>query len=152
MNAMNNNTCNHTEDIARDLYTLYRTDISPQADIDWDDLPTQEQHAWRKVAGNILPVLGQHALGDLTAYAKRKLRESSSTGKKILWSLLAVAALAAAGWIASCGLTGCGHTINASQEDGIVICKEGTCLIIKDGHITYGPQPQKNIPVHPSGK
>lgn len=150
---MNTTTCSHTEAIAQDLYTLYRTDIAPQSDIDWDDLPREEQQAWIKVAGNLLPVLGQHALGDLAAYTKRKLKENSSIGKKILWGLLTAAVLTAASWLASLGLTGCGHTIDASREDGIVICKDGTCLIIKDGHITYGPQPQKNtIPINPDTK
>ncbi len=153
INIMDTTTCSHTEAIARDLYILYRTDIAPLADIDWDDLPGQEQQAWLKIAGNLLPVLGHHALGDLAAYTKRKLRETTSTGKKILWSLITAAVLAAAAWLTALGFAGCGHTIDVSRENGLVICKDGTCLIIRDGRITYGVQPPKNtIPVNPDAK
>lgn len=60
------------------------------------------------------------------------------------------ALLAALSWLASMGLTGCGHTVEASREDGILICKDGSCLIVKDGRITYRPHPPQ--PITPSGK
>ncbi len=143
---MNTTTYTHTEAIARDIYTLYQADLYPNAVLDWDELAPEEQRAWIKVADNLLPVLGQHAPGDLAAYTRRKLKETTPSGKNILWTLLGTAALAAAGWLTSLTLTGCGHTIDVSREDGFIICKEGTCLIIKEGHITYGPHPQ-NTPV-----
>lgn len=151
---MNDHTCNHTDTIARDLYSLYQTDLDSDIDSDWDALPTREQIAWRKVAGNLLPVLGRHALGELRAYAKRKGEESTSSPPNIIWRLLGVAALATAGWLSLTILTGCGHTIEASREDGIIICKDGTCLTIKNGHITYGsPFPTKTpVPVIKSRK
>lgn len=82
---MNNatNTCNHTEEIAHAIYSQHHNELNPGIPPDWDALPEEEKQAWRKVAGNILPTLGQHALGDLLAYAKRKIKESSSTGKKM---------------------------------------------------------------------
>ena len=83
---MNNatNTCNHTEEIAHAIYSQHHNELNPGIPPDWDALPEKEKQAWRKVAGNILPTLGQHALGDLLAYAKRKIKESSSTGKNPL--------------------------------------------------------------------
>lgn len=144
---MNANTCNnHTEYIARDLHSLHHSSLAPEIDADWDALSNEQQQAWLKVAGNILPVLGRHALGDLLTYAQRKLEETSSIGKKILWSLFAAVSLAAASWISLACLTGCAHTINASREDGIIICRDGVCLTIKDGRVTYGYRPYANVP------
>ncbi len=134
-----NHTCNHTEQIAQAIYTQHHTELNPGSPADWSALPEEEKQAWLKIAGNILPTLGEHALGDLLAYAKRKLGETSSTGGKILWGIAAAALLAALSWLASLGLTGCGHTIGASQENGISICKDGACLVIKDGHLSYIP-------------
>lgn len=144
---MNNatNTCNHTEEIAHAIYSQHHNELNPGIPPDWDALPEEEKQAWRKVAGNILPTLGQHALGDLLAYAKRKIKESSSTGKKILWGLVSAAVLAALSWLASLGLTSCGHTVDISQE-GTAICKDGTCLIVKDGHVIFRPAPEKDSP------
>ena len=150
---MNTNTCNHTEEVAMAIYRQYRTGLNPNADFDWGSLPDVEKQAWLRVAGNILPTLGQHALADLLAYAKLKLREASSGWWKALWGLAVAAALAALSWLASLGLTGCGHTVEASREDGVIICKDGTCLILKNGHLTYGPQPQKTATtITPTGK
>ena len=119
---MNNatNTCNHTEEIAHAIYSQHHNELNPGIPPDWDALPEKEKQAWRKVAGNILPTLGQHALGDLLAYAKRKIKESSSTGKKILWGLVSAAVLAALSWLASLGLTSCGHTVDISQEGAAI--------------------------------
>ena len=144
---MNNatQTCNHTEEIAHAIYSQHHNELNPGIPPDWDALPEEEKQAWRKVAGNILPTLGQHALGDLLAYAKRKIKESSSTGKKILWGLVNAAVLAALSWLASLGLTSCGHTVDISQE-GAAICKDGTCLIVKDGHVIFRPAPEKASP------
>lgn len=137
---MNNTCCNHTEEIARALYAQHNAELQPSIPADWNSLSEEEKQAWLKVAGNLLPTLGQHALDDLLTYAKRKLKESSSTGKKILWGLLTAALLAALSWLASLGLTGCGHAVDITQE-GATICKDGACLVIKDGHIYYTPAP-----------
>lgn len=140
-----NNTCNHTDEIAKELFIQHHNELHPGVPADWTTLPVQEKQAWRKIAGNLLPTLGQHALDDLLAYAKRKLKESSSMGKKILWGLLTATVLAALSWLASLGLTSCGHSIDITQE-GATICKDGACLVIKDGHIYYTPAPV-SIPV-----
>lgn len=147
---MKTNTCNHTEEIARAIYLQYQTSLNPHTDFDWASLPADERQAWLRIAGTILPTLGHHALADLLAYAKLKLRETSSGWRKLLWGLAASALLAALSWLASMGLTGCGHTVEASREEGILICKDGSCLIVKDGRITYRPHPQQ--PITPSGK
>lgn len=136
-----NTTCSHTDEIAQAIYIQHHNELHPGAPAAWASLTEQEQQAWRKVAGNLLPTLGEHALKDLLAYAKRKLGESSSTGRKILWGLASAAVLAALSWLASVTLTGCGHTVDASREDGLIICKDGTCLVIRNGHVTYGPAP-----------
>ena len=140
-----NTTCNHTDEIAKALFIQHHNELNPGIPADWDTLYEEEKQAWRKVAGNLLPTLGEHALNDLLAYAKRKLKESSSTGRKILWGLATAAVLAALSWLASLTLTGCGHTVDITQE-GASICKEGACLVIKDGHIYYTPAPAA-IPV-----
>lgn len=140
-----NNTCNHTDEIAQAIYAQHHNELHSGVPADWNALSEEEKQSWRKVAGNLLPTLGQHALDDLLAYAKRKLKESSSTGKKILWGLLTATVLAALSWLASLGLTSCGHSIDITQE-GATICKEGSCLVIKDGHIYYTPAPA-SIPV-----
>lgn len=147
---MKTNTCNHTEQIARAIYSQYQTSLNPNAETDWDALPADERQAWLRIAGTILPTLGQHALADLLAYAKLKLRETSSVWRKLLWGLASAALLAALSWLASMGLTGCGHTVEASRQNGIIICRDGSCLIVKDGQITYGPHPQQTV--NPTGK
>lgn len=133
-----NTTCNHTDEIAEALFNQHYNELNPGVRPDWAALPEEEKQAWRKVAGNLLPTLGEHALNDLLTYARRKLKETSSTGRKILWGLVTAAILAALSWLASLGLTGCGHTVDITQE-GASICKDGACLIIKDGHIYYTP-------------
>lgn len=140
-----NTTCSHTDEIAKALFIQHHNELNPGLPADWDTLYEEEKQAWRKVAGNLLPTLGEHALNDLLAYAKRKLKESSSTGRKILWGLVTAAVLAALSWLASLTLTSCGHTVDITQE-GASICKEGACLVIKDGHIYYTPAPAA-IPV-----
>ena len=138
---MSTNACNHTEEIAQAIYKQHTNELHPESAADWNALPEQEKRAWLKVAGCLLPTLGEHALNDLLAYAKRKLRGSASTGRKILWGLAAAAALAVLSWLASMTLTGCGHTVDISQE-GATICKDGSCLIVKDGHVIFRPAPQ----------
>lgn len=133
-----NTTCNHTDEIAKVIFVQHHNQLHPGTPTDWSALPEEEKQAWRKVAGNILPTLGEHALNDLLAYARRKLKESSSTWRRILWGLAAAALLAALSWLASLGLTGCGHAVDITQ-DGAAICKDGACLVIKDGHIYYTP-------------
>lgn len=146
---MNTTTCcNHTDEIAKAIYTQHNAELHPGLPADWEALPEEEKQAWRKVAGNLLPTLGEHALNDLLAYAKRKLKESAPTWQKILWGLAAAAILAALSWLASLGLTGCGHTVDITQE-GASICKDGACLVIKDGHIYYTPA-QKAAPSAPA--
>ncbi len=136
---MNTTTCcNHTDEIAKAIYNQHNAELHPGLPSDWETLPEEEKQAWRKVAGNLLPTLGEHAMNDLLAYAKRKLKETSSTGKKLLWGLVTASVLAALSWLASLTLTGCGHTVDITQE-GASICKEGACLVIKDGHIYYTP-------------
>lgn len=134
------NTCNHTQEIAKAIFTQYHNQLNPGVPPDWAGLAQEDKQAWLKVAGNILPTLGQHALGDLTAYAKKKIKESSSTGKKILWGILSALLVAALSWVASLGLTGCGHSLDISQE-GTAICKDGACLVVKDGRVIFQPAP-----------
>lgn len=143
---MNTTCCNHTEEIAKAIYNQHNAELNPGIPADWDALSEEEKQAWRKVAGTLLPTLGEHALNDLLAYAKRKLKESPSTGRKILLGLAAAILLAAVSWLASLGLTGCGHAVDITQE-GATICKDGACLVIKDGHIYYSPAPQHTIPI-----
>lgn len=150
---MNTTPCNHTEAIAKELYSLYLATLEPCESIDWDSLHQREHQAWIKLAGNLLPILGRHALSDLASYTKFRIKKNSTLGKKILWGLVGTIILAMASWLASLSLTSCGHTISASPEKGFVICKDGTCLIIKEGKISYGPNPNEtSSPVATDGK
>lgn len=139
---MNTNTCTHTTEIARAMAAQYYKTLQPETIPDWDSLTENEREAWTRLSGNILPLLGRHALEDLLAYTRLQLAQSKTAWPKILWTLLTGAVLAALTWLGLTSLTSCGHTIDASREDGLLICKDGTCLIIRDGRVTLGPAPR----------
>lgn len=54
-----------------------------------------------------------------------------------------IGALAAAGYIT---VTGCGHSVDTAP-DRTEVCKDGSCLIIEQGHLSYSQaQPDTAIP------
>lgn len=54
-----------------------------------------------------------------------------------------IGALAAAGYIT---VTGCGHSVDVTP-DRTEVCKDGSCLIIEQGHLSYSQaQPVTDVP------
>lgn len=54
-----------------------------------------------------------------------------------------IGALAAAGYIT---VTGCGHSVDVTP-DRTEVCKDGSCLIIEPGHLSYSQaQPATDTP------
>lgn len=54
-----------------------------------------------------------------------------------------IGALAAAGYIT---VTGCGHSVDVTP-DRTEVCKDGSCLVIEQGHISYSQaQPKTEVP------
>ena len=54
-----------------------------------------------------------------------------------------IGALAAAGYIT---VTGCGHSVDVTPEK-TVVCKDGSCLVLEPGHLSYSQkQPKTEMP------
>ncbi len=54
-----------------------------------------------------------------------------------------IGALAATGVIT---VTGCGHSVDVTPEK-TVVCKDGSCLVLEPGHISYSQaQPKTDVP------
>lgn len=54
-----------------------------------------------------------------------------------------IGALATAGYIT---VTGCGHSVDVTP-DKTVVCKDGSCLVLEPGHISYSQaQPVTDVP------
>lgn len=140
--------CDHTEAIARDMYTTYTNAVSgrafngdplPAADEFFGDSTKQKQaNAWRAVAKNALPIIGKHALGDIKNYLGDKASEESGLKKILLWLAAAVV-----GGLATLGLTGCGHDVHVTP-DATVITKDGSAMVIRKGFFSFS-QPTPSI-------
>ena len=68
--------------------------------------------------------------GMKNAYGKSKSKPGLKWWERLLWVTLAGAAYAA-----SALLGGCGHNVDFTQ-DRTEVCKSGSCLVIKQGHIS----------------
>ena len=68
--------------------------------------------------------------GMKNAYEKSKTKPGLKWWERLLWVTLAGAAYAA-----SALLGGCGHNVDFTQ-DRTEVCKSGSCLVIKQGHIS----------------
>lgn len=68
--------------------------------------------------------------GMKNAYGKSKSKTGLKWWERLLWVTLAGAAYAA-----SALLGGCGHNVDFTQ-DRTEVCKSGSCLVIKQGHIS----------------
>ena len=59
----------------------------------------------------------------------------------MIWAV--IGALAGAGYIT---VNGCGHSVDVTPEK-TVVCKDGSCLVIEQGHISYSQaQPVTDVP------
>ena len=75
------------------------------------------------------------------AYEKSKTKTGLKWWERLLWVVLAGAAYAA-----SALLGGCGHSVDVTPEK-TVVCKDGSCLVIEQGHISYSQaHPVTDVP------
>jgi hypothetical protein len=139
-----NNQCNHTDAIAKDMYETFIRAGDPY--VTWDDLLPAERLGWRYVAEEALPIIGKHALGDVKDYLGIKASGASSWWRKALyWAGVGIAGAILGGWGMS--LSGCGHSVDVTP-DRTEVCKDGSCLVIEQGHISYS-QAQPKTEVEP---
>lgn len=128
-----NNQCNHALEIAKDLYNVYQSVLShAPKEMGWEDEPTYVRQAWYHVADQALPIIGKHALGDVRDYLGIKASGASGWWKKALLGL----ASAAVGALGLSLFQGCGHSVDVTP-DRTEVCKDGSCLVIEQGHISY---------------
>ena len=75
------------------------------------------------------------------AYEKSKTKTGLKWWERLLWVVLAGAAYAA-----SALLGGCGHSVDVTP-DKTVVCKDGSCLVLEPGHLSYSQkQPKTEMP------
>lgn len=74
------------------------------------------------------------------AYEKSKAKTGLKWWERLVWVVLAGAAYAA-----SALLGGCGHSVDVTP-DRTEVCKDGSCLIIEQGHLSYSQaQPDTGV-------
>ena len=135
-----NNQCNHALEIAKEMYMTYQKE-QKEAWLVWDGLKADQRNGWLAVAEQALPIIGKHALGDVQDYLTGQAKTSTGWWKKALLGLASAA-------VGSLGLSlfqGCGHSVDVTP-DHTTICKDGSCLVIKQGHLSYSQaQPDTGV-------
>ena len=152
MNIELQTTCDHTDAIARDLYTTYTKAVGGIA-FNGDPLPgaseffgdptkKKQSDAWRAVAKETLPIIGRHALDDIKAYLVEKGVESSGWKKVLYWAGSIIA-----GGLVAWGVSGCGHDV-VMTPDGTTVSKDGSTLIVQPGFLSFTQSaPEPTTPV-----
>lgn len=137
-----NNQCNHYEAIAKDMYETFIQAGDPY--VPWDDLLPAEMLGWRYVAEGALPIIGKHALNDVQNYLTGKAKAATGWKKALYWAWVGLVGAVLGGLGMS--LYGCGHSVDVTPEK-TVVCKDGACLIIEQGHLSYSQaQPETVVP------
>lgn len=139
----NNNQCNHAEAIAKEMYTAY---VKKQTSVclAWDGLTAAQQNGWLAVAEQALPIIGKHALGDVRDYLTGQAKTSTGWRKWLYWGGGIIIAGLLVGGAAT--MSGCGHSVDVTPNR-TEVCKDGSCLIIEQGHISYSQaQPVTDVP------
>lgn len=144
----NNNQCNHALEIAKEMHMYYAAQAHNDSDTPithWPDLNENEQKGWIAVANTALPIIGKHAVEDIKDYLGIKASGASVWWKKALyWAGAGIAGAVIGGLGMS--LSGCGHSVDVTPER-TEVCKDGSCLIIEQGHISYSQaQPKTDVP------
>ena len=86
------------------------------------------------------PSLTAGKQGMKNAYGKSKSKTGLKWWERLLWVVLAGAAYAA-----SALLGGCGHSVDVTPGR-TEVCKDGSCLVIEQGHISYSQaQPKTEV-------
>ena len=139
------NKCNHALEIAEDMYNAYadgKDRYKHQPMVKYADLPDDDKAGWLNVAEQALPIIGNHALGDIRDYLGVKASGASTWWKKVLLGL----AYAAVGALGFSLFQGCGHSVDVTPGR-TEVCKDGSCLVIEQGHISYSQaQPETDVP------
>ena len=142
-----NNQCNHAEAIAKEMYNMYQSAIShAPKETGWEDEPAYVRQAWYHVADQALTIIGKHAVEDIKDYLGIKASGASTWWKKALyWAGVGIAGAVLGG--VGMSLSGCGHSVDVTPER-TEVCKDGSCLVIEQGHISYS-QAQPKTEVQP---
>lgn len=141
-----NNQCNHALEIAKNFYYEFKASKSTaeteeEPAVFWDDLTAAEKHGWLSVAEQAIPIIATHALNDVKDYLGIKASEAPVWWKKALFGLAA----AAVGAFSLFLLQGCGHSVDMTPGR-TEVCKDGSCLVIEQGHISYSQaQPKTEV-------
>ena len=139
-----NDQCNHSEAIAKDFYEVVSEDNGGGWK-SWKELTDPQRAAFVRLAQQALPIIGRHALGDVRDYLGIKAAGKSSWWGKALYTAGAVIAGAILGGLGM-SLSGCGHNVDITP-DRTEVCKDGSCLIIEPGHLSYSQaQPATDTP------
>lgn len=142
-----NNQCNHAEAIAKDLYHTYAVakDLSKrQIMLKYADLPDDEKAGWLAVAHQALPTIAEHAMEDIRGYLTGQAKNSTGWRKWLYWAGIGIIGVILGGLGMS--LSGCGHSVNVTP-DRTEVCKDGSCLVVEPGHISYSQaQPKMDVP------
>lgn len=136
-----NNQCNHAEAIAKEMYETYSK--FPDSYIPWEELMAEEKAAWLEVANQALPIIGKHALADVRNYLTEQAKTATGWRKWLYWAGgILIAGLLIGG---SAMMSGCGHSVDITP-DRTEVCKDGSCIIIEQGHISYSQaQPETAV-------
>ena len=143
-----NNQCNHSLQIAKNFYYEFKAakstaETEEEPAVFWDDLTPAEKHGWLSVAEQAIPIIATHALNDVKEYLGIKASGASTWWKKALLAL----ASAAVGMLGLSLFQGCGHSVDVTPGR-TEVCKDGSCLVIEQGHISYS-QAQPKTEVEP---
>ena len=83
------NKCNHALEIAEDMYNAYadgKDRYKHQPMVKYADLPDDDKAGWLNVAEQALPIIGNHALGDIRDYLGVKASGASTWWKRFCWA------------------------------------------------------------------
>ena len=139
----NNNQCNHAEAIAKDFYAVVSED-NGGGWTPWEELTEPQRAAFVRLAQQALPIIGRHALGDVRNYLLGQAKTSTGWKKWLYWAGVGIAGIVLGALGMS--LSGCGHSVDVTP-DKTVVCKDGSCLVIEQGHISYSQaQPETDVP------
>lgn len=141
------NKCNHALEIAEDMYNAYadgKDRYKHQPMVKYADLPDDDKAGWLNVAEQALPIIAKHAANDIRVYLDLKASVATGWKKWLYWAGAGIVGVILGGLGMS--LSGCGHSVDVTPEK-TVVCKDGSCLVIEQGHISYSQaQPETDVP------
>lgn len=137
-----NDQCNHALAIAKDMYYAFLE--NQKEGTNWEGLPDDDKAGWRNVAEQALPIIAKHAANDIRVYLDLKASVATGWKKWLYWAGVGIVGVILGGLGMS--LSGCGHSVDVTPEK-TVVCKDGSCLVIEQGHISYSQaQPETDVP------